>query len=57
MARSIVEKMQELENDKEYLALKEAQDKEFKRIEEMFARDEVDLVEELNEAGFRVNSV
>ena len=57
MARSIVEKMQELENDKEYLALKEAQDKEFKRLEEMFARDEVDLVEELNEAGFRVNSV
>lgn len=57
MARSIVEIMQELENDKEYLALKAAKDKEFNRLEKMFAQDEVDLVNELNDIGFDVGSV
>ncbi|MEP1571250.1 hypothetical protein [Roseibium album] len=57
MARSIVEIMQELENDKEFLALKATKDEEFNRLEQMFAQDEVDMVEELNNAGFDVCSV
>jgi hypothetical protein len=57
MSKTAAELMAELAKNKEYLARKKAQDEHFAKLEKLYDDDERDLVRELNQAGYPVNSI
>ncbi len=57
MSKTAAELMAELAKNSEYQAKKKAQDEHFASLEKIYANDERLLVEELNHAGFLVDSV
>ncbi|WP_444935778.1 hypothetical protein ACJJIW_16665 [Microbulbifer sp. JMSA004] len=57
MSKTAAELMAELAKNKEYQAMKKAQNERLTDLEKLYADDERELVKELNQAGFAVASV
>ena len=51
------ELMKKLENDQEYQAMRKRKDQELKEHQKVLAEDEKNLIEDLKEQGYEVNSV